>query len=203
MAFLDDLRAHIMQGGGGSQGTGMAPTVNPGASGAPTGPGVNPSGVRTPAPRNFVAPPGAPPMAPPGRPANPGAAGFASLPPIQTGTFTGPPVGGPPLPSGPPPAAPQAPATPSPTVAGGDSTAGPDGAPPVAPDPFSGMGTQDPVSGNVILTPQGKEEYQKRMATARAAFGPYPKANDPSTPPPPITPGKLFFNPFTGTYGRA
>lgn len=213
MAFMDDLRDFVLKGGGGNQGTGMGAgagdlhsmpmPMGPGAGGAtPTGPGVTPGGVRMPAPRPFVAPPGAPPMGPVGRPTG-AAPGFAALPPMPGGTVSGaPPTGAPPMP-GAMPGAPPAPATPSPTVSGGEATAGPDGAPSVPPDPLNGLGTLDPVTGNVNLSPQGKAEYQKRMAEARTAFGPYPKANDPSTPPPPIVPGKLFFNPFTGTYGKA
>jgi hypothetical protein len=82
--------------------------------------------------------------------------------------------------------------------------AGPEGAPAVAPaaDPFGGLGVPG-ADGNVQLTPEGKQAFADRVTQARAAFGPYPGANDPTIPPPPLTPGKMFFNPFTGTYGRA
>lgn len=208
MAFLDDLRAHIMSGGGGAQGTGMAPIPGMGQAPtgqAPTGPGVTPSGVRMPQPRPFVAPPGAAPQSPVGRPPVGQNPGFAALPPPQA-AGTGMPAPGPTAMPPMPPSIPRPTGqpAPSPTVGGGEAASGADGAPALAPPVQDHpMGTTDPANGNITLSPEGKAAYQERMASARAAFGPYPGANDPTVPPPPITPGKLFFNPFTGTYGRA
>ncbi len=189
--FLDELRAYVANtgraGGGGD-------SISPGPR-TPTGPGVTPSGVRMAQPRPFVAPPGALPSSPVGRP--PAPAGGAGAGPTYAGGISSGVSGG---------AAQTSPGGGAAPPAGdaGGAIPGAGAVPTLLPPGAAPVGYPDPSgSGSVILSPEGKKAYQDRIVKARRAFGPYPGADDPSKPPPPITPGKMFFNPFTGRYGKA
>lgn len=57
--------------------------------------------------------------------------------------------------------------------------------------------------GRLIPSPEGAALYQQHVAQARKTFGPYPFANIPDAPPPPVKLGRSWFNPFTGNWGRA
>lgn len=175
--FLDEVRSYVAGGQSG-----------PGQTGTP--------GLKMPAPRNFVAGPPNTPSAPVGRPpTTPATAQYAGT---SGATGAGAGVAG--NTGGAAPTAPGGAPT-SPSGAPGTAMPGAGVVPPVGPPP---IGYPDPSgSGDIILSPEGKLAYQDRIAKARLAFGPYPGADDPTRPAPPLIPGKMFFNPFTGKYGRA
>lgn len=54
--------------------------------------------------------------------------------------------------------------------------------------------------GNLIPTPEGAALYQKAVFDARKNFGMHPWAGNSAAPPPPVKPGGVSFNMFTGKW---
>lgn len=50
------------------------------------------------------------------------------------------------------------------------------------------------------LNDAGKQAYEEERARKLGTFGAYPGHDDPTAPPPPLTPGLPSFNPFTGQW---
>lgn len=56
-------------------------------------------------------------------------------------------------------------------------------------------------SPSVQLTPEGKILFAQEKTAMQGRFGAHPFAGDPNAPQPNLTPGRRFYNPFTGEYG--
>lgn len=67
--------------------------------------------------------------------------------------------------------------------------------------PYGPVVTGPDGEASVQLTPEGKILWAQEKEGLRSRFGMYPLAGDPNAPQPDLTPGRLFYNPFTGEYG--
>jgi hypothetical protein len=58
-------------------------------------------------------------------------------------------------------------------------------------------------TAKVMLNPEGQEQYRKRFAESVQAMGKHPFSNDPNAPPPPVSPGRVSYNPFSDQFSDA